>query len=75
MSLKIKYLYINGKKRRGYSLLELLIALFILNVGLLGFAEAQLVALRSMQSAYSRTLTQLKLISLDEDKQISGQKS
>lgn len=40
---------------RGFTLLEVLVALLILSVGLLGIAELQLTSLRSNYSAYLRS--------------------
>lgn len=44
----------------GFSLIELLVALLILSVGLLGFLQAELVALRNNQTAYMRSIEQVK---------------
>lgn len=50
----------------GYSLLEVLISLCILSFGLLGFAQAQLLALRNNQIAYLQSAAQARLLSLSE---------
>lgn len=42
-------------RTHGFSLLELLIAVAILSVGLLGLAQMQTIGLRNSQSAYYRT--------------------
>lgn len=42
-------------RTRGFSLLEVLIAVAILSVGLLGLAQMQTIGLRNSQSAYYRT--------------------
>lgn len=54
------------KNLAGYSLLEVLIAVCILSVSLLAFAQAQLTALRINQSTYLQTIAQTRLTSLAE---------
>lgn len=49
------------KFQTGSSLLEVLITLVILSVGLLGFANANLIALRTNQSAYFQSLARAQL--------------
>lgn len=43
------------KRQRGLSLLEILISVLVLSVGILGMATLQLQALKSNQSALTRT--------------------
>lgn len=54
------------QRAAGYTLLEVLISLCILSFGLLGFAQAQLLALRSNQIAYMQSIAQTRLTSLAE---------
>ena len=52
------------RKIAGYSLLEILISLCILSGGLLGFAQAQLLSLRTNQVANLQSIAQTRLIAL-----------
>lgn len=45
----------NNHNTRGFSLIEVLVALLVLSVGLLGLAALQTVALKSNHSAYHRS--------------------
>lgn len=48
------------KAQQGFSLVEVLLSLFILSVGLLSFTQSQLIALRSSEQAYFINLADLK---------------
>lgn len=50
----------------GFSLLEVLIAMLILSTGILGFANATLMALRGHQSSYFQSLAVIQLESMAE---------
>jgi type IV pilus assembly protein PilV len=50
------------KSARGFSLIEVLVALVILSVGILGLAGLQFTALRGNQDAYVSTVATLQLI-------------
>jgi len=56
----------------GFSLLEVLIALLILSVGLLGFARAEILAIRYNQAAYWQSLAQSQINSLTEQLRACG---
>jgi len=53
--MKIAF-YINTRKQLGFTMIEILIALIILSVGVLGLAGLQGASLRSSNSAYMRTV-------------------
>ena len=48
-------LYAGPVSERGYTLIEVLVALFIMSFGLLGMAGLQVVSLKQNQSAYMRS--------------------
>ncbi|MBI3900122.1 MAG: type IV pilus modification protein PilV [Gammaproteobacteria bacterium] len=45
----------NEKRHQGYSLLEILVALLVLSIGLLGLAALQTMGLKFNQQSYQRT--------------------
>lgn len=51
---------------KGFTLLEVLIALLILSIGLLGFARAQLISLRHNETAYQQSTADIQNSSLAE---------
>lgn len=53
--MPIKYYHINNST--GFTLLEVMIAMVIFSIGLLGLAGIQAVALKNNNSAYTRTVT------------------
>lgn len=57
VSLMFQYKHFNNTriKERGVSLIEILVAVVIISVGLLGLASMQMTGLRSNQSAYLRS--------------------
>lgn len=50
----------------GFSLLEVLVALVVLSIGLLGFAQAEIIALHHIQTAYWQSIAQLQMNALTE---------
>ena len=50
----------------GFSLIEVLLALFILSVGLLGIAQMQLSSLHHTEEAYRQSIATIQLSSLSE---------
>lgn len=52
--------------QQGFSLLELLIALIILTIGLLGFAQAEIASLRDAQTAYFQSMASLQAAGMAE---------
>lgn len=48
------------KAQQGFSLIEVMLSLFILSVGLLSFTQSQLMALRISEQAYFINLADLK---------------
>jgi len=55
-----------GRRDRGFSLIEALVALLILAIGLLGVAGMQLKALQSTHMGYQRTIATLAAQDLQE---------
>ncbi len=55
-----------GRERRGFTLLEVLIALLILSLGALGSAALQLHALKATNSAYQHSLATLMAVDAGE---------
>lgn len=58
---------ISLKSQRGFSLLEIMIAVLVLAVGLLGAAALQSSGIRNVQSAHERTVATLVAHSLSEN--------
>lgn len=58
--------------QQGFSFLEILLVLFILSIGLLGFTELQLFAMHNNLSAYQHTQAELTLDRLVEQLQITS---
>lgn len=54
------------KKQQGFSLVEVMLALLILNVGLLTFTQSQLMALQTSKQAYFINLADLTANALAE---------
>lgn len=50
----------NKKAQQGFSLIEVMLSLFILSVGLLSFTQSQLIALRTSEQAYFINLADLQ---------------
>lgn len=50
--------------QQGFSLLEFLIALVLLTIGILSFAQAEVSALRDAQTAYLQTTAQLQVAAI-----------
>lgn len=55
MSINIPIVSVQSSKQRGFTLIEILVALIIMSIGLLGMASLQLNGMRSNQGAYLRT--------------------
>ena len=51
---------------QGFSLIEVLVAVLILSLGLLGVASLQIVSLRSTQDAYYRSIATVQLTAMIE---------
>lgn len=60
--------------QNGFSLIEVLIALIIFSVSLLGFANGEIKALRQVKNTYQQTVNQLQTISLAEQRIINNEK-
>lgn len=58
--------------QQGFSLIELMVAAAILSISLLGFAQAQLMALHASERAYLINLADIKNQELAEDFMICG---
>ena len=63
---------LNMKTVKGFSLLELVIALAIFSMALLGLMKIQIVGIRSAYSAMLRAQGQVQLLSLIEQTRISS---
>lgn len=61
--------------QKGFSLIEVMVAAAILSVSLLGFAEAQLMALHASEQAYLINLASLKNQELAENVMLCGSQS
>ncbi|PVZ70447.1 type IV pilus modification protein PilV [Pelagibaculum spongiae] len=55
-----------NKKHSGFSLLEVLISLFIMVIGLLGMAQLQLISLQTGHGAYQRSQAAILAVELAE---------
>lgn len=62
-----------GRRGKGFSIMETMIAMFVLGVGLLGVAGLQLSSLRSIQSAYMRTIATGQIFDMAERMRSNGQ--
>lgn len=56
----------NDKQQRGFSLIEVLIALVILSIGLIGVAAMQLKALQSANVGYQRSVASVAAVDAQE---------
>lgn len=54
----------SSSSQQGFSLLEFLIALVLLTIGILTFAQAEITALRDTQTAYLQTTAQLQVTAI-----------
>ncbi len=61
-----KRIIMNNNNNTGFTLLEILIAMLILSIGLLGFARAQIIGLRHNESAYLQTIATIQNNALAE---------
>ena len=61
--------------QHGFSLLEVLVTLFLISMGLFGFAEAELNAMRELKLLQQYAFLTQQLTSLDEQLQITSQKA
>jgi type IV pilus assembly protein PilV len=55
MSINIHPVSVHSSQQQGFTLIEILVALVIMSIGLLGMASLQLNGMRSNQGAYLRT--------------------
>jgi type IV pilus assembly protein PilV len=53
--MNLRHPTVGSRRQRGLSLIEVLIAMLILAIGLLGIAAMQAITLRNSQSAFDRT--------------------
>ena len=65
----------NVTKSKGFSLIEVMLALLILSFGLLGYSQSHLMALRTSEQAYFINLADLKNNALAESLQICNQQA
>lgn len=72
---KSKVRWLLSHCEQGFSLIEVMVAALILSVGLLGFAQGQLMAFRTSQQAYLLSLADLKNNELAERLRICAMQS
>ena len=64
-----------GHCQQGFSLVEVMVAALVLSLGLLGFAQGQLMAFRTSQQAYLLSLADLKNNELAERLRVCARQS